>query len=100
MKKLILTVACAFALSGCAGTVPMGAIYSNFKLPLEATDLEGGDLKVGTASCKSFFGMIATGDCSIATAMKAGGLTNIHHIDWDVSNIIGIASYKVSVYGN
>ena len=100
MKKMILTAACAFVLAGCAGTVPMGAIYTNVKLPLDTTDLGAATMKVGTASCKSYFAIVATGDCSIETAKKAGGITHIHHIDWDIRNTIGIAKYKVMVYGD
>ena len=108
MKKikfvcLIGLIAVIPMLIGCATPMPVGFLYTELKLPVAAE--EGGNmpvsqLKKGEATCMSVLGLVATGDCSIDTAMKNGGLKKIHYVDWDVKNILGvIGNYKVTVYG-
>ena len=89
---------CAF-ISGCATAYPIGGLYTELKLPLDATSNMSKSPKVGTATCKSIFGLVAFGDSSIQTAMKNGGITKIHYVDWQVKNILGIGEYTVVVYG-
>jgi hypothetical protein len=56
--------------------------------------------KVGRATCQSYLGLVAVGDASVMTAMKAGGITKIHHVDWEANNILGIiGTYTCVVYG-
>ena len=103
MKKKITTlmalaVAMAF-LVGCATVNPIGLAYTEVKLPCKAT-CAAKDFKVGTSECVSVLGLVAIGDASIETAMKNGGITKIHHVDWDAKNILGIyGMYKTTVYG-
>ena len=53
------------------------------------------------ATVRSFFGAIATGDASIQTAAQNGGITEIHHVDYEAQNVAGvIADFTVVVYGN
>ncbi len=102
MKKLNIIIAAMLIafLSGCATSIPTGAIMTNLKLPVATTDASGQASKVGEASCTSIMAMVAKGDCSIETAKKNGGITQVHHIDWEVDNLLGIwATYKVVVYG-
>ena len=103
MKRLIgVAVLCAAAvwLTGCASSMPMGAFYTELKLPLGATEAQAKTLKVGTSECQSILGLVATGDASIDAAMKNGGITKVHHVDWDAKNILGIiGNYKCTVYG-
>jgi hypothetical protein len=55
--------------------------------------------KVGTAKSTAII-CIATGDSSIAAAMKAGGITKIHHVDCKVTSVMGLyAEYTTVVYG-
>ena len=98
--KAVLVSGMVLFASGCASTFPVGSMYSDIKLPLEATEQGSSSPKTGTASCKSYFAMVATGDCSIETAKKNGSIKHIHHIDWDVKNIIGLGTYTVTVYGD
>ena len=102
MKKLGIVVA-LFAvamLAGCATPFPQGVLYTDMKLPLDVTGNGGKAPKVGTAECTSVFALVATGDCSIEAARKQGGITKIHHVDWDANNVLGIlGNYKVVVYG-
>ncbi|MFP5382796.1 MAG: TRL domain-containing protein [Gammaproteobacteria bacterium] len=56
---------------------------------------------MGRATVRSFFGAIATGDASIQTAAQNGGITEIHHVDYEAQNIFGVvADFTVVVYGN
>ena len=103
MKKAIATALATAAMvvvTGCATSYPMGNIYTELRLPVAATSADLSDLKVGTASCRSILGMVATGDSSIQTAAKSAGITQIHHVDWEVKNILGvIQETTVIVYG-
>jgi len=50
---------------------------------------DGQATKVGTATCTSIL-WFAWGDASLDAAMKNGGITKIHHVDWNAFNILGI----------
>lgn len=100
MKKAMVVGSLVIAgmLSGCASTIPVGAIYTEVKLPQSSTPNAG--KKEGTAECKSFLSLIATGDCSIAAAKKQGGISKVSHVDWEAMSILGlIGNYKIHVYG-
>ena len=102
MKKI--GIACALLaagmLAGCATPFPQGIIYTELKLPVDVTGNGGKTPKVGTAECKSVLALVATGDCSTEAAMKQGGITKVHHVDWVAKNVLGIfGEYKVVVYG-
>lgn len=103
MKKLLASIAmvAAATLTGCASTYPVASIYQNFKLPVAATDSKiSTQYKVGTSQVKSFCGLVAVGDASIQTAAKNGNITVIHHVDWEVQNVLGIiGTYRCIVYG-
>lgn len=46
-------------------------------------------------------GLVATGDASIEAAAKAGGITKIHHVDFENFSILGIyATFTTVVYGD
>jgi hypothetical protein len=103
MKKAILILtSCALLafIAGCATSYPVGSFYTKLQLPITATANSGQATKVGTAQCMSILAAVAIGDASIESAKKNGGITKVHHVDWDVKNILGIiGKYKVTVYG-
>ena len=104
MKKISLFVAifAVAVLAGCTSVMPRGGISTDVVLPVQATNGQLGS-KVGKAQCVSWFGMVASGDASIATAAKNGGITKISHVDWKVvSDIpVGIKTiYTTIVYGD
>ncbi|MBS3758205.1 MAG: TRL-like family protein [Desulfobacterales bacterium] len=85
---------------GCATSVPIGGIYTKVKLPVDGEYAMSEATKVGTAECTSILNMVATGDASIQAAMENGNISKIHHVDWDVENILGVYGvYTVTVYG-
>ena len=91
---LIFNIGCAVARSPVTGYV-----YTDVKYALEV-GTNARSTKVGTAECKSFLGIIATGDASIKAACQKAGITKIHHIDVQVKSILGFfATYTIIVYG-
>lgn len=95
---VFVVVLVALLLSGC------GAIYTNIKTPMPTINLQANaanQTKVGKSTCTTYVWVVTIGDCSVATAMKNGGLTKIHHIDTEVESIlIGVyAKHTIVVYG-
>jgi len=90
--------------TGCAAGVDMnapviGGLYADYRAP-HSVGTGAMPYKVGTAECRSILGWIATGDCSITTAARNGGISQIHHVDYEFSQILQIVgTYKTIVYG-
>lgn len=101
--KRIMIVLLAVALGGCANAMSpvTGTMYSNVKAPLTATTSPKEVQRVGRASVRSILGIFASGDASIQTAARNGGITEIHHVDYESQNFFGVlAEFTVVVYGN
>jgi hypothetical protein len=98
-----LAISClALSLTGCAmAAAPVnGFFYSDVKGPAGATS-NATSTKVGKAMCSSILGLFASGDASIEAAAKAGGITKIHHVDYQSYSVIGIyATFTTVVYGD
>lgn len=101
LTKAALIASAVVVMSGCAtGMQPVSGIYADVKGPGMVLDNRAGQSKVGTATAKSVLGIVATGDASIAAAMKEGGITKVHHTDYHTTNIFGIvAETTIVVYG-
>jgi hypothetical protein len=103
MKKVIALLAATALLGGCAYSAnPVtGIIYSNVKAPFAVTAAPEQPQRVGRASVRSVLGIIATGDASIQTAARNGGIREIHFVDYETQNFFGVlAEFTVVVYGN
>jgi TRL-like protein family len=100
LGHIILSLVCAAALTGCAvshGPVTTGLVF-DMKGPV-AVGSATGSTKVGRAEAWGIV-VYGAGDASIAAAMKNGGITRIHHVDNETTNILGIyAKYVTIVYG-
>jgi hypothetical protein len=97
---MLIVAVLAIFVAGCATPYPVGSLYTGVKLPVTATSNSGKGLKMGVAECQSILGLVAIGDASIEAAMRNGGITEVHHIDWEAENILGIiGKYKTIVYG-
>ena len=102
-KSMVLAAALLSAsfLGGCATGFKapiLGGIYTNTTGPEMSTSNTSAS-KTGTATCEAILG-IATGDCSIGTAMKNGGIKKIHYVDSKVKNVLGIyVEYTTIVHG-
>jgi hypothetical protein len=103
MKKVIMAVLAMALLGGCATAMSpvTGTMYANIKAPLTATSVGDKPQRVGRASVRSILGIIASGDASIATAARNGGIREITYVDYESQNFFGVlAEFTVVVYGN
>ena len=88
-----------------AGGVPHGSILTDVKGPTATQHFEMavqvGELKRGTASAKGYLGLVAQGDASIQAAAEDGGITNIHHVDFNTRSILSglYVEHTTIVYG-
>jgi len=101
IKKILILGGIVFFFSSSAIVKsPLGAVlYTDVKAPLTATS-NSSSTKVGTAEATSILGLVATGDASIEAAAKSAGITKIHHVDEQSTNILGLfAKYKIYVFG-
>jgi len=96
MKKLLFvsfTVASLF-FTGCAVSPFQAGLYTSNTRPTVDLEVESSasvnPSKKGEATCTNILGLVATGDCSIKEAMKNGGITKIHHVDYSNTNILGL----------
>ena len=110
MRKILLLatlVAVCITMTGCGAMLAVGGggiLYQDTKAPAAALAYYGPTatqgMKTGTGSFTSILGILATGDASLDAAMRSGGITKLHHVDTEVTSILGIIStYKIIVYG-
>ncbi len=97
--KLAAVAALAVATTACATPYPYGAFYTEGVLPVAAAD--GAGDKEGRACMESILGLVATGDSSVDTAKKNGGITRVTSVDYEVENVLGvIGKYCTVVRGS
>lgn len=103
MKKLMVAAALATVCCGCVMTKHSNAVSA---LTMNVVSPDTGfidnsvkPVKCGAATASGII-CFTEGDCSIAAAMKNGGITKVHHIDYKVKNILGIIGETTTlVYG-
>lgn len=103
MKKFFALLVGSLLLGGCAtvGSPVNGVLWTNVKAPLAATNDNAKPALVGRSQATTILGLIATGDASIAAAARNGGVTQIHHVDYESRNFLGIVgTFTTVVYGN
>jgi len=100
MKTLIVALCCAVLLGGCA--IAHGPVVAGVTLDMKGPVSAGPAMtspKVGRSEAWGIL-VYATGDASISAAMANGGITRIHHVDQETTNILGIyAKYVTVVHG-
>lgn len=87
----------AFILMGCGGMgmYPMGSLYTGTQVPhgINRNETSGpgksGD-KAGEACATGILNAVAFGDASLDAAKKAGGITEVHSVEFHSTNILGI----------
>lgn len=104
MKKLMsgaCILASAVIISGCAGSLPMGGIITDVKMPVAiGNEKVTAKLKRSESMCKTYVSLVAQGDASIGAALKDSDIKTIHYVDWEAFNILGLyGEYKCVVYG-
>lgn len=112
MKKTLLTLAIiglmgqsgmALAAGMQADFFPEGSIYTNNGR--KAFDYGPGVItergcKEGVAICKSYLGIVKTGDCGIGDAIKNGDLKKMKYIDFKTQGWFFARKHIVKVYGD
>ncbi len=96
-----------FSFTGCGALIAMGGggtLYQDTKIPSGAVAYYGATTnsmsKIGKASATSILGILLTGDAGLEAAMRAGNITKLHHVDVQLTNILGIiATYTTIAYG-
>jgi len=106
MKKLlVLSAICASSIimTGC-GVFPMkgnsvAAVTLDHIASDPIVDNSVRPIKRGESKCMGVV-LFNTGDASIGTAMKNGGITKVHHVDYSVKNILFLYNETITiVYG-
>ena len=103
MKKLMFVAALAALASGCVMVGPSNAVSAltlNVKSPdTRFIDNSVKPAKVGKSTASGII-CFTEGDASLKAAMENGGITKVHHVDYEVRNILGIVgSTTTIVYG-
>ena len=101
MVLCVFGLVAVLALSGCVGAmVPLYApIATDVRGSVGVGDSSAGATKVGTASAEAII-LLAFGDASIDAAARSRNITRIHHVDCEITNILGLyAKYTTIVYG-
>jgi hypothetical protein len=92
-NRLFLLVLSLLLLSSCTAIRPA----QGFTVLLNA---DRSDL-VGRSTCWTYFGIFCIGDAGIASAMKDGGITRVHHVDVRTFNILNIFTEQTTIaYGD
>ncbi|MBX3230439.1 MAG: hypothetical protein KIT84_03105 [Labilithrix sp.] len=105
-KLLKAGVGAAFALvaigCGFGGGYPYGSLYTGTQVPhgININETSGpgktGD-KNGEACATGILGLAAFGDASLDAAKKAGGVSEVHSIEFHSTNILGIYTQGCTV---
>ena len=81
---------------GCARAPVMGIVYSDLQYAQSATSNQTGN-RTGESCATSILGLVATGDSSIETARRNGGITLVSSVDESYSTILGIYSKACTI---
>lgn len=101
MKTTFVAAALALvALDGCAlasggNGFAVGTVYSGYRSPGQVGT--AADTKTGEACVSSILGLVATGDGSIEAAKKAGGITQVSHIDHEQFAVLGVYATSCTI---
>jgi hypothetical protein len=91
-KRLLALVAGAALFSGCAmAASPVNGWYADVKWGTEIPSGSPGS-KVGMAECQTILGLFASGDATVETAARNGGITTVKTVDHHSMNVLGIYS--------
>lgn len=89
IKKALYVMSAGAILGGCATYAPLGVVYNSGTTGVSANSSVK-PVKTGTACVKSFVGLLALGDGSIAAAKAEGGISRVSTVDYDVFNVLGV----------
>jgi hypothetical protein len=85
MKKFLLCAIALGLLASCAQTSNgvVSGLYTSWKDrdPMTRVDNSVAATKTGTACVTSILGLVVTGDSSVETAKKVGGISRVSYVD-------------------
>lgn len=92
VAMIVLVQSGCYAGFASTGTGVPGLLYANTVTPEVGTSVTSNPAgrKVGQATCQSYLGLIASGDCSVEAAAAQGKITRIHSVARKVENILGL----------
>lgn len=102
MKKMLVLL--CFVCLGFSAALPVmaessyGLLYKNATEPGSGSS-NAGSYKKGTATCTSYFALVAVGECGIKDAMNNGKIRSLAFYDTYTRNIIGYKRVTVEAYG-
>ena len=100
MNKLMFVAALAAIASGCVMVGPTNAgapIMLNVQTPdVSFIDNSVKPAKKGTATATGLI-CFTEGDASLKAAMTNGGITKVHHVDYEVKSILGIVGSTTTI---
>ena len=103
LVKLASGSAIAMLLIGCAGFgYPTGSLYTGTQVPhgMDRNETSGpgktGD-KQGESCATGILAIAAFGDASLDAAKKAGGVSEVHSVEFHQTNILGIYAQGCTV---
>ncbi|HZM00979.1 MAG TPA: TRL domain-containing protein [Planctomycetota bacterium] len=101
---LLLALLLAAPLAGCASpaTQGIGLLRTSVRGPLVVSDRElPAEPKRGMSEVYTFLGLFAYGDGTVDAAMRQGGLTTLHHADYEYECLLGLlAIRRTFAYGD
>ena len=106
MKKFLMSVAILAVSFGVVTSAnayePWGVgIYNGTKEVMDyATPGATLGSKSGSATCKTFLGIVNWGDCSLRAAMKNGRINKVTAADWEKHYVLIYGEKTLHVYGN
>ena len=101
MNRLTLLATTAGLLllgAGCqayqAQGYPVGVIYTGTKAPsaMDRANVSGKEMKgskSGESCATGILALVAFGDASLDAAKKKGGITDVHSVEYSVTNVVG-----------
>ena len=100
MKKLLTLAVLSVALTSLSASAEgvMGFVYKN-AVEAGTGSSSVAATKVGSATSKSYFGIVALGNSSITTAMKNGKICSLAYYDVATKNILGYKKVTTRAYG-
>jgi hypothetical protein len=95
MKNTMMALAAvlSLALGACAPTYPYGFIYDGTTTPHGMMRVNGdgankGGAKSGESCTTGILGVAAWGDASVAAAKAAGGIKDVHSVEYKETNYL------------
>jgi hypothetical protein len=95
MKNTMIAAAAVLSLAGLGGcaTYPYGVIYDSTTTPHGMMRVNGdgankGGTKSGESCASGILGVAAWGDASVAAAKAAGGIKEVHSVEYKDTNYV------------